>query len=79
MKGNFAMISALPGCAIGLVVALGMSYVDWRHNPAGIFHIEHGTDWGTVLDTAISWFLPVAFVATALSIAVLSWRARPER
>ena len=61
----------LIGIAMGLIVALVMSYLDWQHNPEGIFHNEIGTNWGFVLDTAVSWFVPVALVSCVLSIAVL--------
>ena len=62
---------------MGLVVALAMSYVDWRHNPQGIFHSELGTNWNIVFETAVSWFVPVALFTSVLSIAVLAWISRP--
>ena len=61
---------------MGLIVALVMSYLDWQHNPEGIFHNEIGTNWDIVLDTAASWFVPVALVSSVLSIAVLTWFSR---
>ena len=70
------VLGVLIGTAVGLIVALSMSYVDWRHNPQGIFHNELGTSWDVVFETAASWFIPVALVASALSIAVLSWLSR---
>ncbi len=71
------ILGALIGTAVGFVVALAMSYVDWRHNPQGIFHNELGTNWDILLETAVSWFVPVALLAAVLSIAVLSWLSRP--
>ncbi len=61
---------------MGLVVALAMSYVDWWHNPQGIFHSELGTNWNIVLESAVSWFVPVALVTSVLSTAVLAWISR---
>ena len=66
----------LIGIAVGLIVALVMSYLDWQHNPQGIFHNELGTNWAIVLETAVSWFVPVALVSSVLSIAILTWCSR---
>ncbi len=77
MKRRSWILGALIGIAVGLVVAFAMSYVDWRHNPQGIFHNELGTNWDILLETAVSWFVPVALLAAVLSIAVLSWLSRP--
>ncbi len=71
------ILGALIGTSVGLIVALAMSYVDWQHNPQGIFHNELSTNWDIVLDTAISWFVPVALIMSVLSMAVLSWFSRP--
>ena len=32
---------------------------EWLENPGGIFHNENGINWGFVLDTAISWLVPI--------------------
>ena len=56
------------GIVVGLIVALGMTYVDWRHNPQGLFHNEDGTHWRVVIETAISWFVPVGLVAVPCSL-----------
>jgi hypothetical protein len=53
-----------------------MTAHDWRLNPAGLFHDATGTDWGVVLETAMSWFLPVTAVATPLFAAALFLIAR---
>ena len=71
------LLACLIGAGTGLVIAAAMSFVDWRHNPGGIFHGELGTNWDIVLETAVSWFVPVAFVAAALSAVVLWWFSRP--
>jgi nitrogen fixation-related uncharacterized protein len=70
------ILGGLIGVSVGLVIALTMSYVDWRHNPQGIFHDELGTNWDFVLETAVSWFVPVALIAFILSIAVFLWFSR---
>ncbi len=53
-----------------------MAYVDWRRNPQGIFHDARGTHWEVVWETAVSWFVPVAFGAFVVSAAVLFWFSR---
>jgi len=70
------LLGGLVGVSVGLVVAFTMSYVDWQHNPHGIFHNELGTNWDMVLETAVSWFVPVALITSILSIAVLLWFSR---
>jgi hypothetical protein len=57
--------------AVGFAVAIYFSIADWKLNPGGIFHDDSGTRWGTVLETAVSWFLPVALVVFVLATAVL--------
>lgn len=64
------------GVAAGLLAAIVMSYLDWRKNPSGIFHNEAGTNWGFVFETAVSWFVPVALIASVLSITVLVFYSR---
>ncbi len=77
MNRRSRILGALIGTTVGLVVALAMSYVDWRHNPQGIFHSELGTNWNIVLESAVSWFVPVALVTAVLSTAVLAMISRP--
>jgi len=55
---------------VGIAVAIYFSFADWKLNPGGIFHDDSGTHWGIVLETAFSWFLPVALVAFVLATAV---------
>ena len=74
------LIGGMAGAATGAVVAFLMTLSDWRLNPAGLFHDEQGTDWGVVLETAVSWFLPIALIVFALVTAVHHWHtSRPIR
>ena len=69
------------GCGIGFAVASTMAFLDWRLNPAGIYHSDAGTNWVFVWDTWFSWFWPVASMAAAvtlLAIWVLSLRRSPD-
>jgi hypothetical protein len=70
------LLGGLVGVSVGLVVATSMSYVDWQHNPQGIFHDELGTNWDFVIETAVSWFVPVALITFIISVAVLLWFSR---
>ena len=60
---------------LGLAVASYFAFVDWRLNPGGIFQDESGTDWKVVLETAVSWFLPVALIVFVLATALHYWLA----
>ena len=65
------------GPATGVVVSSAVTLFvvtwEWLENPGGIFRGEGGTNWGFVLDTAISWFVPTliyaALVASGFHIA----------
>ena len=62
------------GVVLGAVVGAVMSIVDWRLNPGGIFHDSQGTHWNVLLETALSWFFPVAvasFVVAAIGLFLL--------
>ena len=72
MKRKSWLLGAGIGFGAGLIVAATMTFLDWRLNPGSIFHDGTGTHWNMVWDTAISWFLPVAAIATA-STWVLLW------
>ena len=54
------------GTGVGLIVASWMTMLDWRLNPGGIFRGAEGTNWSIVIETGLSWFVPVAVAATAL-------------
>jgi hypothetical protein len=66
------------GVVLGLLVTVVMTTLDWRLNPSGIFHNAHGTDWKMVRETAFSWFLPVALVASVVGAIVLFLFPRPK-
>lgn len=64
------------GAIAGVCVATIMTFLDWRLNPGGIFHGATGTNWTIVLETAISWFAPVAGAGAAVALVVLFVWAR---
>ena len=79
MAVSVNLLRATPGGAIhGLVAALLLALIptalDWYENPAGIFHSASGTDWSIVLETASSWFWPLALYCVPLAILVQTWR-----
>lgn len=57
----------LDGVAVGLAIAIFMTFLDWRTNPGGLFHDAAGTNWNVVWETAVSWFVPTAAIVSALS------------
>ena len=59
------------GLVASAVLAMVMTFADWRLNPGGIFHGDQGTNWTIVWDTLVSWFVPTVPVAVILAIAVL--------
>jgi hypothetical protein len=70
------LIGVVTGVATGLIVAMPMTIRDWRLNPSNLFHNEQGTDWAVVMETALSWFWPVALVAFVATGAAHSWLSR---
>jgi len=58
--------------SVGLsgLLAAGMSFIDWRKNPSGIFRNGDGTNWGFVLDTFNSWFWPSLLLLLPLSATI---------
>lgn len=65
------------GVAIALVAATTMTWLDWRLNPGGIFRHQEGTTNGPiVLETALSWFVPILLFASVLALSVTCWRSR---
>ena len=66
----------LIGVAVGLIVAFIMTFLGWRLNPGGIFHNAQGTDWTIVIETAVSWFVPMSVVVSASALLVLFLFAR---
>lgn len=57
---------------IALVIAELATLFDWSINPDGVFHGPHGTDWGVVVATWISWFWPTVLVLAPFA-AVIAW------
>ena len=57
------------GVTLGFFVASLMTFLDWRENPGGIFHGDHGTNWVFVRDTFSSWFSPVAVPASIFALS----------
>ncbi len=64
------------GMVIGLLVSAVMTFLDWRLNPGGIFHDAAGTHWNVVCETAVSWWLPTAAVASLAALPCVTWRLR---
>ena len=69
-------VGALVAAALAFLVAAPMTAADWRVNPSGIFHGPRGTNWDVVLETALSWFLPLFLVSWAVATAVHAWLSR---
>ena len=69
----------LIGSCTGLVAAAWMTWRDWRLNPGGLFHSPPGTHWGTVLETAWSWFWPIALLAFVAALVVAMLRRAMSR
>lgn len=61
---------------MGLLVSIPMTIADWRLNPSGLFHNEQGTNWSIVIETALSWFWPVALLALATTAFTHFWIAK---
>ena len=75
MLARSLRFGALAGLSVGALVAAVMTFLDWWQNPSGIFHDGQGTRWGIVLETAVSWFWPVAisaFVVAAIARFLLA-------
>lgn len=71
MKLKQWMLGLVIGLTAGLLVGGYYAYTDWQLNPGGIFHNEQGTDWGIVIDTVTSWWLPIAAWGTGITWVVL--------
>ena len=79
MPKKYYLYAILLGATVGLIVASAMSFLDWRHNPGGIFHSDLGTNWQFVWDTWISWFTPVCVTGSAVSVLVFFWLAKRKK
>ena len=75
-KGNWKLALVFTVVA-GLSAAVAMTFYDWRLNPGGLFHDASGTNWPVVIETALSWFLPVTGLAAVLAIVtIVLWSRR---
>jgi len=70
----FRSRSWIIGCifafVVGGAVAIYFTAADWKLNPAGIFRDDNGVHWGAVVETAFSWFLPVALIVFVLATGI---------
>jgi len=66
-----AALAVGAGVVLGCIVATVMAIADWRLNPGGIFHDSQGTNWDVVMETALSWFLPVASASCIVAAFLL--------
>lgn len=78
MRTESLTFGAALGLAVGLIVSVLMTFLDWQKNPSELFHNEHGTNWGVVAETAISWFWPVALGVFVVGMVVRYWMLRKE-
>ena len=63
------------GASVSSTVTVIIVVWEWVENPGGIFRSEAGTNWGFILDTAFSWFVPTfVYVAVIVSVSHLAWR-----
>jgi H+/Cl- antiporter ClcA len=71
------------GAGIAIAIALVAAFLDWRANPAGLFHDQDGTNWPILGETWLSWFLPLLPATCGLSALLLGihgyWRGRKDR
>ena len=79
-RGEFWLRSFAWGAAIAIAVAMVAAFLDWRANPAALFHDESGTNWRILGETWLSWFLPLLPAGCGLSALLLGirgfWRSR---
>ena len=67
------------GIAAGLIVASAVTAIDYRRNPGGVFHGETGVRWSHVLETWVSWFMPVTLLVAVFAVLVLLSLSRWSR
>jgi len=77
-RARSGVLGGTVAIAIGVAVAAAFTISDWKLNPAGIFQDEAGTHWDIVLETAMSWFLPVVLIVLPLATALHYWLAPPR-
>ena len=71
MKRKYWIVGVAVGFLTGLIVAGIATLLDWRVNPGGLYHGVDGTHWDIVLDTALSWFVPVTGYVSVIAWVVL--------
>lgn len=80
IKATFWSFGIATGTLISAAVTLIMVVWEWLEKPGGIFRNETETNWGFVLDTAISWLVPTfIYAAVIASVAHLAWSAITRR
>ncbi len=63
--------------SMAFIVGASASFIDWRENPGGIFREGTETQWGIVMDTFLSWFMPAFWFVFILSVPILCvWSRR---
>jgi hypothetical protein len=60
------------GVVVSIPVATVPTFLDWHHNPGGIFQDHAGTNWSIVSETFFSWLWPVFLVAIPTAVAVIA-------
>ena len=56
------IVGGIAGAVAEFLVAVPATIADWRLNPGGIFQDEDGTHWLVLIETGLSWFLPVTLL-----------------
>jgi hypothetical protein len=69
-------IGAGIGIGTGLLISSVMTFIDWYINPGELFHKAGAANWAIILETASSWFFPVAGIAIPIAWAVIFLRTR---
>ena len=76
MNRRYWIFGLVTGVVVGFTVAFVMTLLDWRLNPGGDFHNANGTDWTVVVETAVSWFVPMSVLAGSFALLILFVLAR---
>ena len=74
IRTRFWVFGVAAGALVSTAVTLIIVTWEWLENPGGVFRNESTTNWPFIVDTAISWFVPL-FIYTAIvaSFARLAW------
>ena len=79
MRLKHWILGLVIGFFVGLLTGAFYAYTDWCLNPGGIFHSDQGTDWGIVMETVTSWWVPVAGWGTVISWALIFLVTRSKK